>query len=263
MTAVLIALMVLASAAGLAVPGLYRDNATVTWGWYGNDWVTLLLAVPALTVAGLGSSERARLLRLGLLYFIAYNYAFYLFGAAFNPMFLVYAALVIGSTAGLVRALRSPTLLPVMAPLTPARHRAVAAYLLLTGLVMGAVHVAAAAGFLLTGQLPDVVRATGHPTNVVAALDLGMVVTPSILGAVWVWRQRPEGYLLAILVNVKGALYMPALIAATLAAARAGTGVDVRQAYLWAVLGLGCAASAAALLAASGKGGTTAAPRQL
>ncbi len=47
LSAVLAALMLLASAAGLVVPHLYRDNLLVASGWRGNDLVTLGLAVPA------------------------------------------------------------------------------------------------------------------------------------------------------------------------------------------------------------------------
>lgn len=50
------------------------------------------MLVAALVLARRGSG-RAQLVWLGMLAYTLYNYAFYLFGAAFNSLFLVYAAL--------------------------------------------------------------------------------------------------------------------------------------------------------------------------
>jgi hypothetical protein len=86
-----------ASAGGLLLPGLYRDNAFVQTTWLGNDAVTLFLAVPILVTAlvfARRGSLRAQLIWLGALDYMLYNYAFYLFGAAFNAFFLIYAALL-------------------------------------------------------------------------------------------------------------------------------------------------------------------------
>jgi hypothetical protein len=41
----------IASAGGLLLPGLYRDNMFVTSAWMGNDVITLFLAVPILVMA--------------------------------------------------------------------------------------------------------------------------------------------------------------------------------------------------------------------
>jgi hypothetical protein len=86
---VLIAVLAaLASLGGLLLPGLYRDNAFITTTWLGNDAVTLLLAVPLLAAAlffSAGGSRKAQLVWMGALDFMLYNYAFYLFGAAWKP----------------------------------------------------------------------------------------------------------------------------------------------------------------------------------
>jgi uncharacterized protein (TIGR03382 family) len=89
---------------------------------------------------------------------------------------------------------------------------------------------------------------TGHPTSVVFALDLTMVAPVMALGAAWLWRRRPWGYVLAAVTLVKGAVYMLALSAATLAAHAAGALDDPSQVYLWAALGAGSLIAGAALL---------------
>ena len=61
------------------------------------DLVTLLVAVPALILSGRkarSGSVRAHLVWLGVVAYAGYNYAFYLFGAALNALFLVYAAIL-------------------------------------------------------------------------------------------------------------------------------------------------------------------------
>lgn len=52
-------------------------------------------------------------------------------------------------------------------------------------------------GFITTGQLPPIVIQTGHPTSLVFALDLSLVVPVLVLGAIWLWKRRPWGYVLA------------------------------------------------------------------
>ncbi|MCD2137496.1 hypothetical protein [Salinicoccus halitifaciens] len=96
LSVIIVVLMVLGSAAGLFIDDLYQDNHLVTSGWYGNDLVTLLIAVPVLITSMIflkRGSLRARLVWLGMLFYALYNYAFYLFGAAFNSLFLIYVAL--------------------------------------------------------------------------------------------------------------------------------------------------------------------------
>jgi hypothetical protein len=80
---VLIAVLAtIASAGGLLLNGLYRDNAFVTTTWLGNDAVTLFLAVPLLVgslfFSGRGSLK-AQLIWMGALDYMLYNYAFYLY----------------------------------------------------------------------------------------------------------------------------------------------------------------------------------------
>ena len=89
----LLVLMLVQSLLGLLLSDQYRDVEWIKVTWYGNDWVTLVAAVPLLSLALLhtgGESVRARLLVLGMAGYAVYNYAFYLFGAALNVFFPLY-----------------------------------------------------------------------------------------------------------------------------------------------------------------------------
>src|SRR5512135_617653 len=129
------ALAAVASAGGLLLRGLYRDNTFVSSTWKGNDLVTLVIAVPiliaALALAARGPG-RATLVWIGMLDYALYNYAFYLFAAAFNWFFLLYVALFGLSIFALIFALVN---LDVAAIASRFRERAalrwVAGYMLL------------------------------------------------------------------------------------------------------------------------------------
>ncbi len=244
-------LMALASALGLLRPSLYRDNLLVSAGWRGNDLVTLAVATPALATAAVlarRGSARAALVWLGLLDYALYDYAFYLFGAAFNAAFLLYVGIVTASTFALVLGVASLDVHEVARQVGHRAPRAVAAFLLFLALGLGGFHAAVAVSFIVTGEVPALLTTIGHPTNVIAALDLWLVVSLSVVAAWWLWRREPWGAVLGAVLTVKGAFYMLALSAATLSASRAGALDDLTQLWLWASLGVGCTGAAWALL---------------
>ncbi len=245
--------MALASGSGLFAHDLYRDNALVAAGWYGNDLVTLVVAVPLLVVALLGAwggSRRAYLVWMGLLAYTIYNYAFYLFGAAFNVLFLVYAALLVLSAFALAFGLielnaealhdRVQTALP---------RRRVASFLGGVAAALGSFYIVLAVRYMATGQPPSMLTATGLHTSLIAALDLTMVVPVGGLAAVWLWQGRAWGYVWAVVWSVKGAVYMLALSAATIATIAAGPADNWTQLLLWGPVGVGCAIASFVLLA--------------
>jgi hypothetical protein len=105
-----------------------------------------------------------------------------------------------------------------------------------------------ALAFVTTGKAPAIVALTGHLTNVVFALDLTLVVPWFVLAAVWLWQWRPWGYVLSVIVNVKGAVYMLALSAATISGVRAGVSDDLGQLAIWGFIGLGSLVASLVLL---------------
>lgn len=242
------ALAAAAAAAGLAVDGLYRDNAFVAAGWRGNDWVTLVVAVPAL--AGLArlarrGDPRGQLVWLGALDAVLYNFAFYLFGSALNRLFVVYAAIVALALAALLAALVrvDPAALGTRVRWGWAT-RAAAGFALVVAAGLGVAELAQVLGYAVGGALPVVVERTGHPTHVVAALDLTLVVPYLILGGALLWRRRPWGVVVASVLLVKGAIYMLALVGTTLSIMAAGFPEAAAELPLWAAIGAGCAAAA-------------------
>ena len=103
-------------------------------------------------------------------------------------------------------------------------------------------------GFVTSGQVPSLVTKTAHPTIVVFALDLSLVIPLFVVGAIWLWGRKPWGYVLAAIANVKGAVYMLGLCAATLTAYRAGTTESLSEIGLWGAIGIACLIASIVLL---------------
>jgi hypothetical protein len=243
LSAIILVLAAAASAGGLLLAGLYRDNDLVRSAWLGNDLVTLVVAVPVLAASlafARRGSPRARLVQLGMLDYMLYNYAFYLFGAAFNSLFLIYTALFTLAIFALISGLLDLDVGLIAGRIRPrASFRWVSGWMVFVALGLTAVYLIQSLQFIATAALPAIVVATGHPTSVVFALDLSLVVPVLLLGAVWLWQRRPWGYVLAAVVNVKGAVYMLALSGATAASFQFGFLEDPSQIVLWLVLGAG------------------------
>jgi len=78
LSAIIAILATVASAGGLFLGDLYRDNTFISSLWKGNDLVTLVVAVPMLVAAlilAMRGSQRAQLVWLAMLNYMLYNYA--------------------------------------------------------------------------------------------------------------------------------------------------------------------------------------------
>lgn len=242
LSALLLVLTALAAGVGAFGEGVYRDNPLVRAGWIGNDLVTLFVAVPLLAVATVlarRGSTRGALLWSGVAAYTLYGYAFYAFGAAFNGLHLVYVAILVASTFGLLLALTSSAVCRIGRGVAPdVTLRTAAALILLVSALLGAFWTLTSIGFLWTGEPPAMVAATGHPTNVTGALDLWLVVAFGLLGAIRLWLGCPWGYVIATVWSVKGMLYMPALSAASIVQFLSGATNELTQLALWVPIGL-------------------------
>ena len=204
-------LMFLASIGGLLIEGLYRDNEFVASLWRGNDLVTLTAAVPllvgALVFTGRGSTQ-AQLVWLGMLAYALYNYAFYLFGAAFNRFFLFYVAIFALSIYALVFALMKIDAWEIARQFrarTPVKL--IGGYLILVAAGLSFLWTLASLRFVFTGEVPPDIVKTEHPTGIVYALDLSLLTPAMALGGIWLWRREPWGFILAAMSLIKGATY--------------------------------------------------------
>jgi hypothetical protein len=231
-----------ACAGGLFIDGLYRDNAFAAAAWQGTDLATLAVGVPILIAATIGSlrgSLRAQLVWLGMLDYTLYNYAYYLFGTAFSRFFLIYVALFTLSIWALILSLAKVDIKgipPRFRSQTPVKW--IAGYMLFVAVGIGGLWIAQSLRFVVTGQVPQFIVDVAHPTSIVFALDLSLVVPFLVMGALWLWNRQPWGYVLGAIMNVKGTVYMLVLAAVSASVANAGLG-QASELPLWGALSLG------------------------
>lgn len=217
----LIALLAgVASAGGLIIPNLYRDNSFYKTAWQANDAVTLLFA-PALVVSFVyyrRKSVSAQLVWLGLLLYMFYNYAFYLFGAAFNWFFPIYAALFTLSLYALLLGLGEIIGAPVSKMhLSLTNRRFIATFLILVAVPLGVVELSQCWRFIFSGTTPEILQ-------LIMALDLTLVIPNSILAAWLLIGKRMWGTVIATMMLVKSFAYGLVLVAGTSFIAFSGAG---------------------------------------
>lgn len=207
-------LAAIASGIGLFNAEIYNDNAFVKSAWYANDWVTLVVVVPALIIALVLSKNgdfKPKLVWLGLMGYLFYNYAFYLFGAAFNKIFLLYVAIYTLSFFALIMGLAA---LPVQNIICTSKilrneipillgQRVVSFFLILISIMLCLVEIPPCFTFITKGVIPEIVVKTQIHTSVVYALDLSFVVPAMVLGAILLWQNKGWGIILSAMMLVK------------------------------------------------------------
>ncbi|MDN3449424.1 hypothetical protein QMA09_04425 [Planococcus sp. APC 3906] len=252
LVSVLIALMAgISSWGGLFVEGLYRDNELVVAAWQGNDLVTLFLMVPMLLVSlfySLRASKRGRLFWMGSLWYMIYNYMFYLFGAVFNVFFLLYAALFVFSIYALVLALLQTDVQEWSRSFSEKLpYKTVSVFMLMFAALLGGMWIALSLSFVFTGQVHESILQTDHPTAVVFAVDLTLLTPSMIVGGLLLWRKNRWGPVVGSVVLVKATAYGLALIIMTVISYR-NIGVLDPFIPLWITLTLGCSIALVFLL---------------
>jgi len=236
-----IVLTSIATTVGLFVPGFYRDAPVLLPQVYGQDLLTLAVAVPALAASlffAVRGSLRAYVAWLGVTGYLLYTYASYAFMTAFNELYLVYVALLwltlFAFVGGMARL--DPAALKRRVGESPVRPY-VAFQLLLVGLI-SALWLSAILPAILAGTVPPSVAEAGLPTSVIYSLDLGIVVPAFALSAYWLRNRRPWGYAFTAVLLVKIATLGGAVLAMTLFMIRDGQSVPLPQIVIFGALTL-------------------------
>jgi hypothetical protein len=214
LSAVIAALMVAASLAGLLIEGLYRDGSWAREAFRGGDLTTLALVVPVLVgslILSMRGSSRARTVWIGALAYSVYNYTYYVFGAAFNDVFLLHIALLTLSIWATVLAVSSLDVEGVAAAFRVRRAaRWIGGFLVAVGAILGGIWALVAIRFALTGELMADIPADG--IHVVFAIDLSLLVPALVVAGALLWRRAAVGVVFGVVMTVLGALYQVNLL---------------------------------------------------
>ena len=240
MTWVICVLAAVAAAAGLFVEGLYRDNAWVTPQNQGTDLVTLAVAVPVLLLAvrlATRGSTRVAIVWFGVLGYVWYVYTGASFAYALNLAFLLYVALFalcIATLIALATRLDVGSVWGRFDAGTPVRP--VALYMAFVAVMLFVLWLGQLIPFYTSGVLPEPMVQAGGQTMFVYVLDLGVVVPLALLGAVWLWKRRAWGAVIAGFILVKIAAMGLALLSMTWFLARSGQPVEMALSVVWIFL---------------------------
>ncbi|OIJ19411.1 hypothetical protein BKP45_13270 [Anaerobacillus alkalidiazotrophicus] len=251
-----IAIMLLSatlSLIGLLWEELYQDtNLLIVEGWWMNDWVTLLLAVPLFAIAiflGKKGSKHGFGLLVGLMMYTVYNYSFYLFGAAFNAVFLGYVVVfVLGLFGLLTGALTLFTLLRKEDVPSIKVARVISIYMVVTALFLCIGWVGQWLSFVVTGTTPALMEQLEATNHLVAALDLTFVVPWFIFGAVLLWKYRVSGLIVSLMVHMKTVIYNVILLWSSISQHTSGVEGAIDFIPLWGFFFVGSSAAMVGLL---------------
>ena len=202
----------------LTIQDLYQDDSSwATAALRGGDLVTLAVAVPILIVAMVMAnrgSARARLVWIGALAYTVYNFAFYVFGAAFNDMFLVHVVAFSSSIFALIIAMMGLDASAIADRYRAAAPtRAVAGLLVLVGVVFAVLWSAFSISYAVSGQI-SLGAAPLDGMHTVFAIDLSLMVPAMALAGVLLWKRTPWGFVMGAAMSIFGAVYQLNLAAA-------------------------------------------------
>lgn len=222
LSAIAVMLTLLATETGLFVENIYNDNEFVQTAWRANDWITLLLVVPAmLIVMSMKKTNKVHLVWSGLLGYLVYNYAFYLVGASFNGLFLVYAGIIASSIWSIVGILQKTQIHLFSAPKTV--NRWISGFLFFIALMLVTLELPPVMNYWFTGEIPSLILTTGHVTSIVYALDMILVIPTCIVAGYWLLKDKGWGIALSAIMLVKAVSYGAVLTAGTILLQTKGT----------------------------------------
>lgn len=232
-------LTVVATTVGLFVPGFYRDAPSLLPQVYGQDLLTLAVAVPALAVSlylAVDGSLRGHVVWLGVTGYLLYTYASYAFMTAFNELYLVYVALLwltLFTFVGGMGRLDAPALKRAVGdePVRP-----YVAFQSLLGVLIALLWLSEVLPATLAGTAPPSVAEAGLVTSVIYSLDLGVVVPAFVLSAYWLRKRRAWGYAFTAVLLVKVATLGGAVLAMAFFMVRDGQPVPTAQIAIFGAL---------------------------
>jgi hypothetical protein len=218
----------------------------ITAVWQGNDIVTLLIAIPLLlwSMSRINVSSQTSitdvLIWLGGLWYLIYNYVFYVYGAFFNVFFLGYVAIVIVSTTALLFGLIYVSTKVNQFQNNRQSFTSISNFMFGFASLLGMAWTFMAASYWFTQIVPIAITQTGHPTGVVFATDLIFLVFPLFLTAWFLRKGNKWAMLVTPIIMVKCCLYPFVFIAAGLLAYLNTGAYDVLT-PIYLMLGAGCA----------------------
>jgi hypothetical protein len=221
--------------------GLYgHESVSEAAQAIGLDLVSLLIAIPLLLVAtflAAKGSIRGRLLQAGLLWYFAYTYLIYSFGAAYNRFFLIYVGIFSASSFAFVLSVLSINVDSLPVRFSPRFARRTVAWLMIgTWAIVLLLWLDRILPSIASDRPPPGLES--YTTLPVQAVDLALAIPLGILSGVLLLQRRPVAYLLAAVVLVKTTTLGLGVVALVITMAVSGLPVAIPEAAFAAIVTL-------------------------
>lgn len=224
--------------------GLYRFDTVLSAATFkGVDVITLGLSIPLLMVAFI--LYRRNSLRGGLLLISAIPYFLYIgasmtFSAAFNRIFLLYAALLSVSLFAFIVALTTIDLAALSKHiLRRLPHRGIAIFMFVAGIGTFLLWLSELIGPMLTGATPA--NLGPYTTMYTHGFDSAVITPATVLTGIFLLQRKPLGYLFAapllVFCTQNGFTVMAATISQALEGIAFPIGVYIGMVGSWVLMG--------------------------
>ena len=240
-----IALLVAVTAiAGIYWPATYaRETHSSAGGGLASDIVDLLLVVPVLLISGIlgyRGSLPARLVWLGALGYLLYNFVIYAFGVHFNALFLVYCAtlgLCFYAAVFCVRFIPIEQIAQTYGPRAP--RKTIAIVFLVLAITTAYPDVRDDIAAILAGRVPQDIIDANQSVNFIHVLDLAFLLPALCITAVLLFRRKAAAYALAPVFLTLLAIMSMELVSILTVMGRKGFGMNLPMIIFFVVLGVG------------------------
>ena len=210
------ALLTIAAGGGVFFSDLYRDNPYYVAQALGQDLVSLAVVLPTLAFAAHGArrgSHGARMVWLGGLVYLVYTYVIAALVNKYNPLFLVYIALLGFSLYALVGGALSTNLSAIKSSFTDKTPvKPVSIFLAVLAVLFYGVWLGELVPSLVAGTVPQSITINGTPSNAVHVLDMAWILPAFAIASVSLWRGQALGFALAGVLLSYGALLILAIL---------------------------------------------------
>jgi len=198
-------------------PAYARETAFWAAQGMGGDAVNLVVVVPVLLISAVltrRGSLSGRLVWMGTLLFLLYNFFIYAMAVHFNELFLVYCGILGCSFYALAASLPSLSPAEVAGRYGPrAPVRVIAGVSFLIACIFAALWLADIIPALVSGSIPKSLAGTGLVTNPVHVLDLSFLLPAFAITGILLLRGRPLAFILAPVLMVFAILMNTAIAA--------------------------------------------------
>lgn len=221
--------------------GLYKnDSVSIVAQGKAQDIVTLILGIPLLLIS-LNLSRKGllkgRLLLTGTLGYFLYTYISYTFLWMYNPLFLVYVALMSMSFFAFALSMMSFEIKSIgtaFSPRLPVKF--IGGFQIFFALVLSMLWLGMIVPTITKGTVPT--QLEHYTTLVIQGMDLGFIVPLAFISGVLLLKRENFGYLLSSVIIMKGLTMGTSLTAMIIGQAAAGIQMSLLEMALFPTFNL-------------------------